>query len=189
MQRSTVTAAVFTLLSLLGTSDVRAQSPVSLGIAAGMTMPLSDFNRNAVPGYRILGTMAVTVPIFPVGFRFDAAYDHFNVDDPLPMSSAGPQGWKQLTSLTLSPTYRIPVPTTLVTPYLIAGAGAYSVSCGGQIVCESDWHFGWNGGVGFRFGAYKVKLFAEARYNYVSASGDNQGGNVQYVPITIGAYF
>jgi hypothetical protein len=184
MRRSTMAAAALMLISLLVPAVSRAQSPISLGLAGGVALPLSSFSDDAVPGWRALGTLAVGVPMIPVGLRVDAAFDRFGVDRPLVGSASSPSGSERIASLTANVTYRL-VPLPIVSPYLIGGGGSYHVSCGGDITCGSSTYFGWNGGVGLRFGALGLHAFAEARYHHVNISG----GSVQYVPVTFGLMF
>jgi hypothetical protein len=184
MRRSTVTAAALVMMSLLVPTVSHAQSPISLGLAGGVALPLSSFSDDAVPGWRALGTLAVGVPLIPLGLRVDAAYDRFGIDRPLVGSTPAASGSRRVASLTANVTYRL-LPLPIVSPYLIGGGGSYNVGCGGDISCESSTYFGWNGGVGLRFGALGVHAFAEARYHHVNISG----GSVQYVPVTFGLFF
>jgi hypothetical protein len=184
MRRSTVIAAVIMMLTLLAPTASRAQSPISLGLGGGVALPLSSFSDDAVPGFRALGTLAVGVPLIPIGLRIDAAFDRFGVDRPLVGSAGSASGSQRVASLTANATYRL-LPLPIVSPYLIGGGGSYRVSCGGDITCESTTYFGWNGGVGLRFGALGLHAFAEARYHHVNVGG----GGIQYVPVTVGLFF
>lgn len=184
MRRSTMIAAVLTLLFLPAPATVQAQSPISLGLGGGVALPLSSFSDDVIPGWRALGTLAVGVPLIPIGLRVDAAFDRFGVDRALVGSTNSPSGSRRIASLTANATYRL-LPLPIVSPYLIGGGGSYHVSCGGDITCESTTYFGWNGGVGLRFGALGLHAFAEARYHHVNVSG----GSVQYVPVTFGLMF
>jgi hypothetical protein len=185
MRRSTVAAAVLTMLPLLAPPVARAQSPISLGLAGGVALPMSSFNDDVIPGWRALGTLSIGVPMIPLGLRVDGAYDRFAVERSLLGTTVNASGAQRIASLTVNPTYRLPVSAPLVSPYLIGGAGSYNVGCSGDFTCASSTYFGWNGGVGLKFGALGVHAFAEARYHHVNVSG----GSVQYVPVTIGLLF
>jgi len=69
-----------------------------------------------------------------------------------------------------------------LSPYLIAGLGAYHVSCTGGTTCGTATRFGWNAGAGSKIAALGFKWFVEARYNRVSTTS----GNFSYVPVTLG---
>ena len=184
MRRSTVAVATLALLSLLAPA-ARAQSPVSLGLAGGVALPLSSFSDDVIPGWRALGTLSIGVPMIPIGLRVDAAYDRFAVERSLLGSTLNASGAQRIASVTVNPTYRLPVSAPLVSPYLIGGAGSYNVGCSGDFKCGSSTYFGWNGGAGLKFGALGVHAFAEARYHHVNVSG----GSVTYVPVTVGLLF
>lgn len=187
MRRSTVAAAVLAMLTMLTlhAPAARAQSPISLGLAGGVALPMSSFNDDVIPGWRALGTLSIGVPMIPLGLRVDAAYDRFAVERSLLGSTVNASGAQRIASVTVNPTYRLPVSAPPVSPYLIGGAGSYNVGCGGDFKCGSSTYFGWNGGVGLKFGALGVHAFAEARYHHVNISG----GSVQYVPVTFGLLF
>ncbi|HEV7990721.1 MAG TPA: outer membrane beta-barrel protein [Gemmatimonadaceae bacterium] len=182
MRRSSVTAAALAMLFLFAPTAMRAQSPISLGLGGGVALPLSDFNDDVVPGWRALGTLAIEVPLIPLGLRIDGAYDRFNIEKAL-IGAAGDAGARRIASFTVNPTYRLAVPLPLISPYLIGGAGSYNVGCAGNAKCESATSFGWNAGVGLKFGALALHGFAEARYHHVNVGG------VQYVPVTVGIFF
>jgi hypothetical protein len=184
MRRSTVAAAVLTMLSLLAPA-ARAQSPISLGLAGGVALPLSSFNDDVIPGWRALGTLSLGVPMIPLGLRLDGAYDQFALESAPPGSTSRSTGHRRIASFTVNPTYRLPFSAPLVSPYLIGGGGSYNVGCGGEISCESSTYFGWNAGFGLRFGTLGIHAFAEARYHHVNVSGSG----VQYVPVTFGLIF
>jgi hypothetical protein len=185
MQRSTMTVAVLTMMTLLTPSvSLRAQSPLSVGVAGGVSMPISSFSDDVVPGWRALGTLAVGVPLLPLGLRLDAAYDRFSIDRALVGTTPSPSGARRIASFTVNGTYRL-VPLPVISPYLIAGAGSYNVGCSGGISCESGTSFGWNGGAGLKFGALGIHAFAEARYHHVNGNKTS----VQFVPVTVGLMF
>src|SRR5687768_8709793 len=127
MRRSILTAAMLaTMCALAPAGSLRAQSPVSLGLGVGAAFPLSTFSDEVVPGFRALGTLAVGVPLIPLGLRLDAAYDRFDVEA-APVGSVDFDGAQRVVSATLNPTYRLPSAGAPISPYLIGGAGAYNV--------------------------------------------------------------
>jgi len=184
MRRSIAIMMTLTL-SLLAPSMTRAQTaPIGFGLAGGLSTPVGSFSDDADPGWRALGTLAISVPLVPIGLRIDGAYDHFNVDQTL-VGGLTRSGSQRVASFTVNPTYRFGVPGVPLTPYLIGGIGAYNVSCGGDISCNSSTRFGWNGGVGIKLRAVVITAFAEARYHHVSLDG----GSLAYLPVTVGLLF
>jgi hypothetical protein len=185
MPRSILTATLLVALCTLApAAPLHAQRLLSVGLGGGIALPLSTFSDEVVPGFRALGTLAVGAPLYPLGLRIDGAYDRFDVEA-APAGSVDFDGAQRVVSATINPTYRLPSAGAPISPYLIAGAGAYNVGCTGDYTCESSTHFGWNAGAGFTFRAFGFRAFAEARYHRVEASG----GGVQYVPVTAGLLF
>ncbi|MEO6525544.1 MAG: hypothetical protein ABIP93_02855, partial [Gemmatimonadaceae bacterium] len=116
------------------------------------------------------------------GLRLDGAYNRFGSKSTAP-SLVGTA--ERVISGTLNATFRMPIPASPITPYLIAGGGRYSVGCTGNSACSSVNEFGWNAGAGVRLSAIVIKGFIEARYHRVSVAT----GSVQYLPITVGLFF
>ena len=61
-----------------------------------------------------------------------------------------------------------PAASAPVKPYVIGGGGFYTNSCTG---CNSEWKFGFGGGVGGAWMMGSQTWFAELRYHTVSTSG------------------
>ncbi len=186
MRRSFILRVLPLALALLMPgSRAEGQGLVSLGVAGGLSMPFGDLGDVANPGWRALGTLAIGVPLVPIGVRLDAAYDRFGLDATLPGAAGSATGARQLFSGTANITFSLPVMVPLLTPYAIAGLGPYHASCTGDAQCNGVTRVGYNGGVGIRFGALRIHGFAEMRYHYVPLPG----GSEQYVPVTVGLLF
>jgi hypothetical protein len=183
MKRSTLAAAALMALAAFAPlATLGAQGIVSLGLGGGMSIPQGGYGDIADAGWNALATLAVNVPLLPIGVRVDGMYNHFNVTTG---TGASLSGSEHVSSFTVNPVLRFQVPFSPVTPYAIAGGGSYSVGCSGGIGCASQTHFGWNAGGGVRLGLLGVNAFAEARFHRVSVGG----ATVQYVPITVGLLF
>jgi len=172
------------LALLVPASRISGQGMIAAGFGGGLSMPTGALHDVANPGWRALGTVAIGVPLVPVGLRLDASYDRFGYQK-TPIGAAGSEtGSRSVFAGTVNATFRLS-PLPVITPYAIAGLGPYHTSCSGPASCESVTHLGYNGGVGIRFGALLIHGFAEVRYHYVSVPG----GSVQYVPVTVGLLF
>jgi hypothetical protein len=183
MRRSTLAAAMLALFtSAMPICAVRAQGLLSLGVGGGVSTPQGAFSDNFETGWNALATLALGVPLVPVGLRLDGAYNRFGTRA---TTGALAGASERVISGTLNATLRLPIPASPVTPYIIAGGGRYSVGCTGSDQCSPVSDFGWNAGVGVRLSAVVLKAFGEIRYHHVSVAG----GSVQYVPITVGLYF
>jgi outer membrane protein with beta-barrel domain len=185
MRRSTLTTAALLMLGLLSPSIAsHAQRPVTLGLGFGATMPLSDFGENLGPGWNALGTLAIALPVVPVGLRLDAAYNHFNVEKVF-LGSVGQPESEHLTSFTVNPVIRLPAVSPLVTPYVIGGMGSYQMGCSGGEPCATTTKVGWNLGGGATFKVFGLTGFLEARYHH-STRGDVE---IATLPLTFALTF
>jgi hypothetical protein len=184
MRRSTVIAAVLTsLMAAAPTPSLCAQGLVSVGLGGGISTPQGGFSDNFETGWHGMATVAVGLPLVPVGLRIDGAYNRFAIKSTTPALSGTSS---RVASATVNATLRLPVPGSPISPYLIGGGGMYSIGCTGSSQCGSSTNeFGWNGGLGVRVNAIVIRPFAEIRYHHVNVAG----GDVQYVPITVGLYF
>jgi hypothetical protein len=158
--------------------------PVQFGIAAGAALPTSDLSDIANTGFNVTGTVAINPQMIPLGIRIDGAYNRFAFKQPI-VGLTGPGasttgGDIASTSVTGNLVYK--VPSAAFSPYLIGGAGWYSVS---GFSSTSDNHFGWNLGGGILMPLSGFDTFIEARYNQVQF----EGGSLKYIPITFGILF
>jgi opacity protein-like surface antigen len=158
-------------------TPLEAQRPVSIGIAGGVSLPQGDLSDGANTGWHALGTLVVSTLTQPLGLRLDVAYNQF------PFSSGG--GNTSVGSATLNGTYRLPMTNSPMSPYLIAGLGAYRSECSLDTGCDAATKFGWNVGLGTKLAALGFKSFIEARYHRTKR-GD---AHLNYFPITVGLLF
>jgi len=143
-------------------------------IAAGPSMPLSDFKNSFKQGFDVTGSLGYHPYTSPLGIRFDAAYDRFDAKSGLAFSGTQTV-WSGLADATL----RVPR-MWAVSPYLLAGGGFahFSGLNGGSSTTKGQWNAG--GGIGFGLG--NVKLFVESRYMHVATPG----AATKYFPVVIG---
>lgn len=150
--------------------------PFSIGVAGGVTQPMSDLSDASDMGYNGTVALGINLPFIPVGLRIDGAYNQFGQKSGGPklhiMSATGNVVWK--------------LPSIGVSPYLIGGAGLYIPTAEvSGLPSVSENHFGWNVGAGVNLPLTIVKAFVEARYNSISANGST----TQFVPLTFGIMF
>ena len=144
-------------------------------IAAGASMPQSDFKNGYDNGWDVTGSVGYHPWTSPVGIRFDVAYDRFGAKSTLAGTNDNLSVWSGLADLTL----RVPK-MWAVSPYLIGGGGVsrFSAYSGGSSQTKGQWNAG--GGIGF--GLANVKLFIESRYMHVATPGTA----TKYVPVVLG---
>jgi hypothetical protein len=177
MQRWLRSGILLSVVVLAATA--RAQAPVSIGVAGGVSLPSGDFGDAANTGWHALGTIGVSTLMQPLGLRLDVAYNRFA--DKAPALAGQDREHFAVTSGTLNVTYRLPMTNSPFSPYLIAGLGAYHGSCSGSLGCEGSTHFGWNGGLGINVAALGLRPFLEARYH--------SSKDLDFIPLTVGLRF
>ncbi|HWL40582.1 MAG TPA: outer membrane beta-barrel protein [Gemmatimonadaceae bacterium] len=178
MKRTLVFALVagLVLVSMPASAQLGLK-PISLGIAGGGTLPMNDLSDGASTGYNGTLAIALKLPMIPVGLRFDGAYNHFG-------AKVG-DGKIDVASGTANLTYNLP--SIVVSPYVIGGAGYYSslASGGGLANSVRTNDFGWNAGAGIKLPFVVFSAFVEARYNRIMVDG----GSVDFLPLTFGIMF
>ncbi|HWE42070.1 MAG TPA: hypothetical protein VG432_06180 [Gemmatimonadaceae bacterium] len=147
-------------------------------IAAGPSMPKSDFKAGFNSGFNVTGSFGYHPWTSPIGVRFDAAYDRFGAKSGVIGTSSNLSVWSGLADLTL----RVPR-MWAVSPYLIAGGGLSHFSDFGGTGSTTKGQ--WNAGGGIGFGLGNVKLFVESRYMHVATPNTA----TKYLPVVLGISF
>lgn len=179
MKRSLVFALVagLVLVSMPASAQLSVVKPISLGIAGGGSLPMSDMSDVSNTGYNGTLAIAIKLPMIPVGLRLDGAYNSFG-------SKVG-DSKLNVASGTANLTYNLP--SIGVSPYVIGGVGYYSsLVTGGALPSSARSNdFGWNAGAGIKLPFVVFSAFVEARYNRVSM----EGGSMEFMPLTFGIMF
>ena len=158
----------------LAVSRSAAQS-ARLGLQAGATVPVSDYATGRNVGYHVGLLLDVRVPVSPIGFRFDAAFHEVGYSG----NSTKEDIWATNANVLLQ------IPTgTMISPYVIGGAGIYNSHRTLILGSRSSTDPGVNLGGGLRFELSDLTTFVEARYHRVT--GD---AGIRIVPITLGILF
>jgi hypothetical protein len=169
---------VAALIAMFGAAQANAQRPVTFSIAGGASLPAGRLGDVTSTGWHALASIAVSTLMQPIGLRLDLAHNQFASND------LGPD--RAVSSGTLNLTYRLPLTNSPLSPYLIAGGGAYMFDCISTANCSSDeTDFGWNAGLGTKFAALGLRGFLEARFHAMNMTA----GNVRFVPLTFGLTF
>ena len=179
MRISRVPIAVIALLAAAGTASAQVATilkPVQVGVAVGGAFPQSDFGNSFNTGFNITGMLGINVPLLPVGFRIDAAYNQFGAKGISTVNA-------KIAGVSGNVLFGIPG-AVIVSPYLIGGVGYYRVSSSATgSVASND--FGFNVGAGVKVPLLVFSTFIEARYTRVSETG----GSTSFVPVTVGVMF
>ena len=180
MRRSRLVMALAAVL--FGPALLTAQRPVSLGLAGGASIPSGDLREGVDVGWHALATISVSTLMQPLGLRIDVAYNRFAFTNG---GTALADEYQSTGSATLNFTYRLPMTSSPLSPYLISGAGAYRSDCSLETGCEPTTRYGWNVGLGTKMFVLGFRSFLEARYHRTEI-GDT---GVQYFTPTFGILF
>lgn len=211
MQTHLMKAAALTLGLAVTAGTAGAQvmgRTVSVGIAAGATVPTGDVADFEGTGFNIMGTLGIQPVAMPVGLRFDVSYHSLSGDDfgdetivvnqrmrPR-LKTTGPVPNRQIIdpidNFGTAPDLHIWAGTANavltvsntagIKPYVLGGIGLYNVGCDG---CESETNFGLNGGGGLEFGLSGFNTFIEARFQSIFT----EDSNTNIIPIVFGIRF
>jgi outer membrane protein with beta-barrel domain len=157
--------------------SARAQgpSPVRVGMAAGVTAPVSGYATDKDVGYHLALVFDIRVPATPLGFRIDGAFHE--------MKYTGNSTRDQILMATGDAILRVPTGHRIV-PYLIGGLGIYNSRRNLFLAKASTTDLGVNAGGGLRFELVDVTTFVEARYH--RTSGD---AGIRMLPVSVGILF
>jgi hypothetical protein len=172
MKRALYTIGLLTITALLAPRPADAQM-LRIGAAVGANAPVGDFANAASTGLHLRGLLAIRPPLFPLGIRGEVAYNRIPLDDA--------DNANQIAGI-LNGVFTL-IPSPVINPYLIAGAGLYNTRFGGDAGSTTD--LGLNAGLGVRANLLVAELFVESRYEHVLGDGVSP----QMIPIIIGLIF
>ena len=182
MRRWMLAAGCYSVISAV--APLQAQSPLSIGLGGGVSLPEGGLADAVNTGWHALVTAELASPMHPLGLRLDVAYNRFEFSDQLETTLGG-EGHQTAGSATLNILYRLPKVTWPVQAYLIGGLGAYRTDCSLGPGCDSRVRYGWNYGVGAKFFFLGFKNFVEIRGHRTKS----RTGDVHYFPLTLGIMF
>jgi opacity protein-like surface antigen len=172
-QRSLALACV--LVAAVAHRALGQLSPARVGLAAGVTAPVSSYGTDKDVGYHIGLLVDVRLPLSPIGLRFDGDFSQLKFS----ANSTREQIW----ALTGNVLLKLPTGTPLW-PYAIGGVGFYNSRRDLLLGASSNTDPGWNLGGGLRFELGDLTTFVEARYHRASGSS-----GIRMVPVTLGILF
>jgi outer membrane protein with beta-barrel domain len=163
------------LVSFEARAQIVKPGSVQFGVAAGVSLPVSDLSDIANTGFNGTVTLGFQPTMIPLGVRIDGAYNQWGV------KSAFGSGNFHSTSVTGNLVFKMPGAT--VSPYAIGGAGWYNLGASGGGSSEND--FGWNIGGGISMALSGFDTFLEARFNQIQTDVTP----TRFIPITFGVMF
>lgn len=159
-------------------------NPFQIGASGGIAFPVSDLGNAVNTGYNIGVHVGFKSQFSPIGVRAEAAYNQFGFKDNVIGPNSGSINVPAFTGNVI-----IGLPIATFSPYAIGGAGLYrpSTSFNGTGSNDAENDFGFNIGGGIKIPlSTSFETFVEARYHRVNVSG---GGNISFVPVTVGVTF
>jgi hypothetical protein len=170
---------MWAMAAALAAFPAAGAAQVSLGVGGGPSTPLGDFADEAGTGFHAQASLSVGVPLLPLGFRGDVAFQQF------PDASDG--NFRQVGGLA-NATLGLPLPLIVLSPYAIGGVGVFHHDApeeahdGHTHAGESGSAAAFNVGAGLRLGLPGISASLEARYL-------DAGNGVRSVPVTVGIRF
>ena len=156
-------------------SSAQGQTRVRLGLAAGVTTPVSVYGSDKHVGYHFGLLFDTPVPSTPLELRIDGAFHEMGYS----VNSTKDQ------ILTATGSVVLAVPTgSFVVPYILGGVGLYNSQHFLVASTDRSTARGWNAGAGVRFELTDVTMFVEARYH--RTSGD---AGIRILPVSLGVFF
>jgi len=182
MLRTSIRAAVLGAAILFAARPASAQLGISFGIDAGAAVPVQDFGNLTNTGYTLGGSLGIRPVLFPIGLRFDGAFQQFGFKDSFIGTGADVKA--NIWSITANGTLNL-VPTGLL--YAIGGVGYYSQGYSNSAYGSATNDPGVNIGAGLRIPLTGLGAHVEARYHHIFNNETN--GSTSFVPITFGVTF
>lgn len=169
-----------TLALGLALPAARAQlNIVHVNVAAGVSLPTSDYSDFNSSGYNVTGGLGFTPPGLPIGIRVEGFYNEFDYKSDYNTSTdkshAGGVTGNVTFDLFHSPGVNV------FSVYGIGGVGYYSTR--NRLQYDSQGNVGYNIGGGVRIPIGLFSAYVEARYHTVS------NVDVSFVPIVFGLVF
>jgi hypothetical protein len=165
--------------TLFAGAQLSAQSakPVSVNVAVGAAIPVGDLSDGFNTGYN--GTIGLGLSSIgtPIGIRFEGMYNHFGAKDEL-------VNQPDIRIIAGTANLEYSLPGVGIRPYLIGGAGYYSMKLDVDNA-ESFNKFGLNGGIGAVFPLSGFNTYVEARFHHVFT----ENSATQFIPVVFGIQF
>ena len=184
MKRTALGVAAAVLALSGSAAVVHAQNPMAFGIAAGATFPTGDGLEGFNTGFHGMVTLGMTPAMVPFGVRIDGMYHSIGRDDDPGFTG----GSAQILGATVNGMFSMPG-MMVTSPYIIGGVGYYNSKFkSDQVDFDAENDFGLNIGIGAKFNLSGFGTFAEVRYHNIF-NGDDEVGNMAFIPLTFGIMF
>ncbi len=163
---------------------------ISFGIGGGASLPVRNAREQFRAGFNGQALLQYDFAKAPFALRGEFSYQSFDLRGPALKSAGATSGTGTL--LGGVGTVKIYVARGHVRPYVLAGAGFYTVKIEPNGIGEtrSEGRLGGNGGAGFMFTFGSLSLYAESRVDHVFVNrAADATGSIDIIPVTIGVLF
>lgn len=182
MTRTSLASVVALALAIAGS----AQAQKGIGIAAGWSLPTSDFGDAVNSGYHVTGLFNVSKHDSPIGLRVDGTFSEFDFKSIPGLGDAKARLIYGTANIVLSAQGGMG-------PYALGGGGVYRSSAECDGCTTSSTNGGFDAGVGYRFGLSGFSAFLEARYHTIPSGSDATTAGTKkatsFIPISFGLIF
>lgn len=195
-------ASMFVAVSAIGAqggmNGSGSNRPVRFAFGGGVSVPTSDYKDALENGFNGQGSLIFNIAGFPLAFRADLNYNKFSFRERPTIggvpSVSDVEGNTQILGGLANIT--IPLGTGPITPYVMAGLGAFNVKSeitsglGASSDPDSETKFGINGGAGLALRIFGASAFIEGKLqNVYTDKGLIDKSTVKIIPVTFGFIF
>jgi hypothetical protein len=155
----------------------------------GTTLSLHDFPNEASGGYHLQGSLGYSLSDLPIDLRADLFFQNYDAVERIPGVNTTVGGeWYRQFGLLVNAIYDIPLNSSRVQPYVLAGTGILREWHSDRTYYEEIQRtYPINIGAGLAFPFRRVAWTVEARYMNLRGSGEF--AEFQGIPITFGVRF
>ena len=181
-----------------GMNGSGSNRPVRIAFGGGVSVPTSDYKDALKNGFNGQGSLIFNIAGFPLALRADLNYNKFSFKERPTIggipSATDVEGNTQILGGLANIT--IPLGAGPITPYVMAGLGAFNVKSeitsglGASTDPESETKFGINGGAGISLRIFGANAFIEGKLqNVYTDKGLIDKSTVKIIPVTFGFIF
>ena len=164
---------------------------ISFGIGGGVSVPVASVRQRFKTGFNGQALMQYDFAEAPFALRAEFSYQSFDLQGPALKLAGATSGTGTL--LAGVGTLKAYLSRGHVRPYLLAGAGLYTVKIepdGAGMATRSNARLGVNGGGGFMFTFGSLSLYTESRFEHLFVDRAADGvDSIEIVPLTCGVLF
>ena len=179
--RLTRAAAATSLALALFAGGAQAQTALTLGTGAGLTIPVGDLGDVTGLGWNAQANVGLTNPAWPVALRLDFMYHNLQGEELVDDTDIELPDVTVLAGIANAELY-VARAANGGGLFLVGGAGIYNFDTDevGGVESESSTDFGILGGAGYKLAMTNLMLSIEGKFHHVFADE-----SAQFIPVNI----